>query len=354
VNLGGNVISALRILRDGRPITTDDVFKLPTYFENMKIVERTGKIRIINTLNGNANFIANFDEENGEISCEHPDQFAFSMMLKFAKFLGGRVVDQGYRTFQSEYDIGIFHPLDKPRMEAMRWQNAKVGLRARAPFVLWILAVAGIFFLKTTDFAILKNVPLISNMLSSVNSAADEQVGTATIAAPVDIYILAADGFAVDRAERLAGQLATDTGLKVKMLGQLGVAEMSPFRDEQFNVWEFIHIANQLVTNHGLDDGRESTIVLTSVDMADPESTDNFRFHTADLDARIAVISDFNLRPDEALPQRLEAKTDDRILKYMKRSIGVTYYKLPRSADPHNFLYSPVIDVSDIDAMEKF
>lgn len=170
----------------------------------------------------------------------------------------------------------------------------------------------------------------------------------------VDIILLPTSDFPQPNAVALAGRLARMTGLRVRAM--LAIGEIAPKVgqvDANLAITRTMPVVERLRSRYG----DAVVILLTMADINDPGAGTNFLFAQHDLDQRISILSAYRMRDDllvrwsDALPADEAAPVNQRLIKFLLRSVGEQHYRLPRSTDIRSAMYAPIMSLDDIDAM---
>ena len=66
----------------------------------------------------------------------------------------------------------------------------------------------------------------------------------------------------------------------------------------------------------------------------------------------ISVVANARMIPSGFMPEAQARKLyGERLLKMIKRAIGMQYYGYKRSSDPASVMFSPILGVGDLDRM---
>lgn len=178
---------------------------------------------------------------------------------------------------------------------------------------------------------------------SPVAEAADEY----------DVVLLPTEDFSYDLARELARILQADTGLRMRAMLNVGIRDWKPVEGGgQYNAGHLREIARPAIESLKKSYGGSLYILLTSRDINHTDSGLRYTFATHFPESRISVVSPARMRFVERGQPAPPALVIERLRKMMLRTIGIQYYDLPRSSDPKDIMFSPVMGVDNLDAME--
>jgi predicted Zn-dependent protease len=168
----------------------------------------------------------------------------------------------------------------------------------------------------------------------------------------VDVYLLPFEGFPEKVADDVAAVLSEETGLNVQ--SSLAI----PLDQAVFNRERKQYISDSLHTpiQQARASQRYATEKTVFIGLLDgdiyPESGDwNFMFsmHWGD---GISVVANARMIPAGFMSSsQASVIYGERLLKMVKRTIGMQYYGYKRSSDPASVMYSPILGVQDLDRM---
>jgi len=166
----------------------------------------------------------------------------------------------------------------------------------------------------------------------------------------VDVYLLPFEGFPEEVAGAVAAVLSQETGLNVQ--SSLAV----PLDRAVFNKERKQYVSESLLDP--LQQARAAQSYVTEktvfVGLLDgdiyPESGDwNYMFshHWPD---RISVVANARMIPSGFMPSsQARILYGERLLKMVKRAIGIQYYGYKRSSDTNSVMFSPILSLQDLD-----
>ena len=341
----------LKIVRDANPIGLDEFLRAKAEFQNFKVNEDFGEFCIVLHVDEQEFAILDFDPETGEISCECDNDEELVPLFDLASFLGGRVSDDRFTTYRDAFDVGYVHPLDKSLRTNML--RSEIGRPLLGAFG-WICLGIFTWYMIHTDFDLYYQVAGRSEKLSPAYYQKLAELRTELPPRTPALLIMPTADFGMAHAERLAKKLRLETGLTMEVIAPFSLSHFLPIRGDQYSTADLLESANEELAARNLLDSAVPTIVITTADIADPDSDDRFRFHSADLFHNVAILSNFRLKSRDYLLRESDAMGDIRLIKYMKRSLGVMLFKLTTNEDPSNFMFVDVQSTGDIDAMETF
>ena len=177
---------------------------------------------------------------------------------------------------------------------------------------------------------------------------------TATAAAtppksgPVDVYLIPMDDFPEGALPLIGDRLTKETGLNVRAASPVDATGLQPYQLQQYATDELIALLGSKTTT--LSDTNDKTIFIayTKRDINDRNGKTRFLFAQANGDLRISVISASRMSGSARwdVPPVFLA---DRIHKMSKRAIGDLYFKYPRTTNPKDLMYAPIMSADDID-----
>lgn len=143
----------------------------------------------------------------------------------------------------------------------------------------------------------------------------------------------------------LATAVAERTGLAVKPLLAMGLAEAEVNGRGQLKVEPLLALLQPPADRfRRLYNARGALVVLVTIrDINNSDGSTNFLFAFHNFDANLSIVS----------MARLSAASEALILaraaKLVMRAVGEQVMGLPRSADPASVMYSPLLNVDDLD-----
>lgn len=168
-----------------------------------------------------------------------------------------------------------------------------------------------------------------------------------------DIMLLPTEDFPFQNAAQLAAVLANDTGLKIRAALPLGTNDWRPLPDSrQFDPAALKDLAQPAIADLKKTYGASFHILLTTRDINNAGGGLRFVFAESYPKDKISVISVARLLMG---PDGKPASTETvitRLRKMVLRTIGLQYFEKPRSADPRDLLYSPLMSLDALDALE--
>lgn len=170
-----------------------------------------------------------------------------------------------------------------------------------------------------------------------------------------DVILLPTEDFSFEFTANLARILSNDTGLKIRAMLNLGTSEWKPYPDAaQYDPAKLVDIAmpaiNQLLKTYG----SSFCILLTTKDINSADR--NLRYVFAESyrqdKVKVSVISVARMVYGAPGQQASDQIIGERIRKMTLRTIGLQYFSMPRSANPQDIMYSPLMSLDALDALE--
>ena len=155
-----------------------------------------------------------------------------------------------------------------------------------------------------------------------------------------------------DRAEtdRLVSYLGQKHKLNVKWIGPLDFQPVMyvPAR-KQYLAGEMARVAENVVTNKGLDTQSTTVIVLTHKDINTRDFRLNYLMAAHYEEKNISVISTARIDPLNYGEPPDRQLTLERLQKLINKSIGLHNYGYPVSSDRNSVMYGPVASPQELD-----
>ncbi len=166
-----------------------------------------------------------------------------------------------------------------------------------------------------------------------------------------DVILLPTEDFSYDCAAALATSIANNTHLKVRAVLNLGTAAWTPDGD-QYDPAKLVEIARPAIAKLRNVYGGTLYIVLTTRDTNFADRTLRFTFAASYPNDMVSVISSARLLPEGTSAPDWGQRIGVRLYEMTLRSIAPMYFKLPRTADPADLMFSPLMTVDDLDRLE--
>jgi len=168
----------------------------------------------------------------------------------------------------------------------------------------------------------------------------------------VDIYIIPFEGFSESIAEQISATLSEELHLNVQAALSIPLDHAFYDKDRKQYVCDSLHSPIQKSLN-ALNYVTEKTcfIALLQGDMYPQKGDWNYMFsqHWPD---KISVVATERMVPYGVLDWgNAEKIYGQRLLKMVKRTIGLQYFGLKRSSDKNSIMYSPIMSAKDVDQM---
>jgi predicted Zn-dependent protease len=167
-----------------------------------------------------------------------------------------------------------------------------------------------------------------------------------------DVYLIPFEGFSDVDASGLSVFLSKDLNIVVKATGCMPVPNdtYDPTRQQHVadRFGEYIHNYSKT-----LSDTKPNTIYIGILaDDMYPENS-NWNFCLSANFEKVSIIATDRLVPHGVTDKQQAGKIyGDRLLKMLKRVIGMQYFGYPRSSDPRSLMFSPLMGVDELDRME--
>ena len=167
-----------------------------------------------------------------------------------------------------------------------------------------------------------------------------------------DVYLIPYEGFSEQAASQLALFLSEDLDLVVKATGNM------PLPSKTWDPKRKQHISDAFFPSlwkygQTLTDTKPNTLYIGMLadDMYPENSSLNFCF-ALHAGVPVSIVATDRLIPHGILnKQKAGHLYGIRLSKLIKRVIGTQYYHYSRSTDPHSLLYSPLMNVDELDRM---
>jgi len=168
-----------------------------------------------------------------------------------------------------------------------------------------------------------------------------------------DVILLPTEDFQFEFAANLAKVLSNDTGLKIRAMLNLGTSEWKPYTSSvQYDPAKLKDIALPAISQLKKTYGASLCILLTTRDIN--SATGNLRFVFAESypQDNVSVISVARMVFVGPGQQASAQLIGERMRKMTLRTIGFQYFRLPRSANPRDLMYSPLMSLEALDALD--
>lgn len=171
---------------------------------------------------------------------------------------------------------------------------------------------------------------------------------------PTDVYLLPVNDFPFEFCDQLARRLSAELNVHVRASLPMGIGDLAPLaKDSQLAADDVIARAHEVGLRLPNTNGKLVVIALTTRDINDRSQTLHFLFAKNDQATHTSVISAARMFASTPKAQGTQAQVGLRIYKMVKRAIGEQYFRVPRSADISDVMYTPIMSLEDIDAMGR-
>jgi predicted Zn-dependent protease len=168
-----------------------------------------------------------------------------------------------------------------------------------------------------------------------------------------DIVLLPTQEFSFDYAANLAKVLAGDTQLRVRAVLNLGTRDWQPYANApQYDPAKLRDQALPAIAELRKTYGGSLYILLTTRDLNNSSGKLRFVFAESYPQDAVSVISVARMLVGPSGQQASAQAVGERLRKMSLRTIGLIYFGLPRSADPHDLMYSPLMSLDALDRLE--
>jgi predicted Zn-dependent protease len=168
-----------------------------------------------------------------------------------------------------------------------------------------------------------------------------------------DVVLLPTEEFSFDFAANLAKVLAGDTQLRVRAVLNLGTRDWKPYANtSQYNPAQLRDQALPAIAELRRTYGGSLYIVLTTRDLNNSSGKLRFVFAESYPQDGVSVISAARMLSAPNGNQASIQAVGERLRKMTLRTIGLLYFGLPRSADPRDLMYSPLMSLDALDRLE--
>ncbi|MCX5848044.1 MAG: hypothetical protein NTW65_01145 [Deltaproteobacteria bacterium] len=168
----------------------------------------------------------------------------------------------------------------------------------------------------------------------------------------VDVYLIPLDDFPSGYAVNLSRELSKDLSIYVKSTLEMGTSGLKPFEGiDQYPAEDIVDMSSTVIENLPEKEPNTVFIILTRRDIN--ERARNFRFLFAwhQKAKRVSVVSAARMLGEINGEAASPEKIFSRIYKMTKRSIGEQYYRYSRSSDIRDVMYSPIMNLDNLDNM---
>jgi len=167
-----------------------------------------------------------------------------------------------------------------------------------------------------------------------------------------DVYLMPFEGFSEMAASRLSLFLSENLGIVVKATGNMPLPNSAYDPERKQHIGERFYPGLHAYAQT-LSDTKTNTIYIGILadDMYSLESNWNFCFALHFVNG-VSIVATDRLIPHGVLDKQKAAQIyGARLSKMIKRVIGTQYYGRPRSSDPHSLLFSPLMNLEELDRM---
>ena len=190
---------------------------------------------------------------------------------------------------------------------------------------------------------------LILALIAACSKPVEQPTNTLT---KYDVVLVPTEEFPPSEATKLATTVASDTGLKIKVVLPIGTRDWKPFPDRpQYDADALKTLALPAIERLKTKYGGKVYVILTSRDIGPPDKSFNFLFTQHDYAQKISVVSAARMLFDQQGHQSAPDLIQTRLRKILLRTIALQYYELQRSTDITDVTYSPLMGVPDLDQM---
>jgi hypothetical protein len=163
----------------------------------------------------------------------------------------------------------------------------------------------------------------------------------------VSVYLIPLDDFSDGYASQLSQKLTSELRINAKATLAMGTRGLQPFPEtNQYPAEDIVDMAANVINNLLDKEPNTAFMILTNRDINEKARNFRYFFSWHDKAKRISVIS--SARMGDASDNYNVSK---RFYKMTKRAIGEQYFRLTRSADIKDIMYSPIMSIDDIDRM---
>jgi len=167
-----------------------------------------------------------------------------------------------------------------------------------------------------------------------------------------DIVLLPTEDFPFEFAVYLAKVLAADTNLRIRAVLNLGTSDWRPYSNApQYDPAKLKTIALPAIADLKKTYGGSLYILLTTRDINNSSGDLRFVFAESYPQDKVSVISAARMRVGTGGEPASVQVVGERLRKMALRTIGLQYYGLPRSANPQDLLYSPLMSLETLDGL---
>lgn len=340
-----------RIIRDSQPIKAEDIFRMVSYFTELRIIESSDNISIVKSDKNFDEFVLVFDRISGEISAEIYDDHDLRLLFFIKDNLSARIVSNRFITFRNWNDEGYIHKNDK-----ILYRNNRIkeifGIR-RIEILGWSLSIF-LIYLVITNFDIYYQFIGHNKIRSPEYYEKIKPLFSALEKKDPHIYVMPTYDFGAGRARALVQKLQKDTGLSIKLIDSLWIGALQTHHDDIYEVNDIFEISINELIYRRLGDRNTPVIILTNLKIIDKNSNLDVLFTSEDTYNNISIITGDQLTGRDFLFRKSRKICDIRIEQLMNRAIGSVLFKLTSSEDPSSFMFRSVRSPSDVDGMETF
>lgn len=181
------------------------------------------------------------------------------------------------------------------------------------------------------------------------------QADTSRSPAPeiLDVVLLPTEEFPFDFAVALAKVVASDTGLRVRAFPNIGTSNWVPFSSPpQYDPAKLKELASPAITEFKRSYGGSLYVLLTARDINDPAAGLRFLFAQTYPADRVAVISAARMLAGPDGQRANQEIIGQRLRKMILRSVGFVLYDMPRSSNPRDLAFSPLMSLDMLDGVQ--
>jgi predicted Zn-dependent protease len=189
---------------------------------------------------------------------------------------------------------------------------------------------------------------------ASTAFAQDPALPSAEFADRNDIVLMPTEDFPFEFTASLAKALAAATNLKIRAILNLGASEWRPYSNvPQYDPARLKDIALPAIAQIKSTHGGSLYILLTTRDINSASGNLRFVFAESYPNERVSVISVARMLLAPTGQQENPQLVAERVYKMVLRTIGLMYFELPRSADPKDLMFSPLMSVDALDRLDS-
>ena len=345
----------IEIVRTGNPITSAE-FESCARLSPDLVVEHDDSGNLHVSVKRAAGLKAELRFSGGTIDTDWAETDVIAVMIGLADCLGARVRGDDFETYRTPFET-YQHPDDQTEIRAHALARQKQARRRWIPdprrfAVIGIAIVLGL--IGSWTFGTLKH-RTITDPMPSAEQAPEDLAGVFDHAS-VDVLVIPADDFNEDYAKHLATVLQQRTQLSIKPTTVLGLAQVHPFDDddplaEQYDTLAIAAAALEVLAPLREQYGPAIAIVLTTKDINASDRAHRFQFAVHYSGYRLSIVSASRLAWQDNGAPASDAVIEERLMKFLLRTVGQQVYRLDRTNDIDSVMYSPIMSVADVDRM---